>query len=130
MSFEYSEESLLPYCYYYYYYLGDERRIFMTKYYLKSARNFTIHQPSEVHRRIVIISSSIHHIMYNEKRSEKIKGIFFDYHPSSSSSSSSRPFFDDGRKWDLQDLITVNFVYIGAKNIPPKLQIRELCLSS
>lgn len=36
------EESLLPY----YYCLGDELRIFMTEHYLKSARNFTIHQPS------------------------------------------------------------------------------------
>jgi hypothetical protein len=36
------DESLHPY--YYYYYLGDEQRIFMTKHYLKNARNFTIHQ--------------------------------------------------------------------------------------
>lgn len=71
----------------------------MTEHYLKNARNFTIHQPSAVHIDIYSNNFFFHtpyNIIYNEKRSKKIKGKFFDYHPSSSSLSSSNSFF---RRW-------------------------------
>lgn len=68
---------MLPY---YYYYLGDEQRIFMTVYYFKNARNFTIHQPSghRVQTRTVYKYTYIVILVYNTMKNarKKIKGSF------------------------------------------------------